>query len=105
MKTGSLKILLWLLLFLEIVLIPSPWNKFRPTRRHAVKALVEWQKNPTPQTEAAWLSEKRKLDQDDLIQRVVSIALLVGNTTLMILIWRHLKRQRTIVPQDRSLNP
>ena len=89
-----LRILFGALLFLEVLLIPSPWNVFRPTRRQAVKALFEWQRNPTPQTESAWLAEKRKLDRDDLFLRMISLVLLAGNTIALILVWRLLRAQR-----------
>lgn len=100
MRKRTVKTLFGLLILIEILLLPMPWAVFRTNSSQAVKSLIEWRRNPTPQTEAAWLVEKRKLDRYEFVLRAISVTLLIGNAGLIILTWRRLNRRALVASQD-----
>jgi hypothetical protein len=44
-------------------------------------AWYEWRQHPTPQTEAAWLSEKRKIRAEQVIMEAAIWLMIVGTGT------------------------
>jgi len=61
------KIVLAVLVLLECCFLLAAFSRFPINRSSAARALFEWRQNPSPQTEAAWNSERGRLRRDELI--------------------------------------
>jgi hypothetical protein len=88
-------ILLIILILLEVIflLFAALSSPLLINRKSAAHALMEWQENPTPGNEAAWLQEKAAMRHEQQMARISFLGLLILNSVGMVMVIRHLSRR------------
>jgi hypothetical protein len=71
-----LKALFFLLLLLELCFGAAPFVSSLPYRHRAARAWLEFQQNPNPETERAWLSERSIVKREGLVFDAIIFVLL-----------------------------
>jgi hypothetical protein len=91
----SYLIILFLLEVIFVCMAVSPNPIFiGSSLKNAVRAMAEWQKNPTPENEANWLREKARMDHKYRAMRFCIFSLLELNTLGIIILILRLKKGR-----------
>ena len=86
-------LLLVVLIMLECCLLWAAFSERHVDKPGAGSAWYKWRQHPSPQTEAAWLAEKRKIRIQEAVVRSVNWLLIIATGAGVYYVSRGQKRQ------------
>jgi hypothetical protein len=85
--------LLVALIVLECCLLFAAFSGSHIDKPGSASAWFEWRKHPSPETEAAWLAEKRTLRREQIMVEVVIWSLIIGTGAGIYYVAKRQRRQ------------
>jgi hypothetical protein len=82
-----------ILIALELLFATTLFSINVPTNQAAIVALVNFDRNPTPETRENWMRQRARLRREILFSRIIVGSALIFNTLALLYVW---KRKRVV---------